>query len=124
MERCRADFGVEIEMKADEVGKMRAIGQPPRATAHYAVGTIHYCPGVPEQDGTLIYLKPALVATDAADVLSYASRNSAFPNDSTANQWFDESHFENYRAMGEATGRSSFATIQAEVKRLLYPHRS
>jgi hypothetical protein len=42
-------------------------------------------------------------------------------NDSTANQWFDESHFENYRAMGEATGRSSLPTIEAEVKRLLYP---
>ena len=124
MERCRADFGIEIEMKLDEIGKMRPTGQPPRATAHYAVGAIHYCPGVPEQDGTLIYLKPALVATDAADVLGYASRNSAFPNDSTANQWFDESHFENYRAMGEATGRSSLPTIQAEVKRLLYPRSS
>ena len=45
-------------------------------------------------------------------------------NDSTANQWFDESHFENYRAMGEATGRSSLPTIEAEVKRLLYPRRS
>jgi hypothetical protein len=121
MERCRADFGIEIEMKLDEIGKMRPAGQPPRATAHYAVGAIHYCPGVPAQDGTLIYLKPALVATDAADVLGYASRNSAFPNDSTANQWFDESHFENYRAMGEATGRSSLPTIEAAVKRLLYP---
>jgi hypothetical protein len=86
-------------------------------------GTIYYCPGVPERDGTLIYLKPALVATDAADVLGYASRNSAFPNDSTANQRFDESHFENYRAMGEATGRSSLVTIQAAVERLLYPRR-
>jgi hypothetical protein len=123
MERCRADFGVEIEMKLDEIGKMRPTGQPPRATAHYAVGTIHYCPGVPERDGVLIYLKPALVATDAADVLGYASRNSSFPNDSTANQWFDESHFENYRAMGEATGRSSLPTIQAAVQRLLYPSR-
>lgn len=45
-------------------------------------------------------------------------------NDSTANQWFDESHFENYRAMGEATGRSSLPTIEAEVKRLLYPRHS
>jgi hypothetical protein len=121
MERCRADFGIEIEMKLDEIGKMRPTGQPPRATAHYAVGTIHYCPGIPERDGVLIYLKPALVATDAADVLGYASRNSAFPNDSTANQWFDESHFENYRAMGEATGRSSLPTIQAAIQRLLYP---
>jgi hypothetical protein len=123
MERCRADFGIEIEMKLDEIGKMRPTGEPPRATAHFAVGTIHYCPGVPARDGTLIYLKPALVATDAADVLGYASRNAAFPNDTTANQWFDESHFENYRAMGEATGRASLPIIQAAVERLLYPRR-
>jgi hypothetical protein len=124
MERCRADFGVEIEMQADEIGKLKPIGQPPRAAAHYAVGAIHYCPGNRAQDGTLIYLKPALVASDAADVLGYSTRNSAFPNDSTANQWFDESHFENYRAMGEATGKASLTTVRDAVKRLFYPNGS
>lgn len=121
MERCRADFGIEIEMKADEIGRLKPTGEPPRATAHYAVGTIHYSPGNPADDGVLIYLKPALVAVDPADVLGYASRNCAFPNDSTANQWFDESHFENYRAMGEATGRASLSTVAAAVQRLLNP---
>lgn len=121
MERCRADFGVEIEMKADEIGRIKPTGEPPRAAAHCACGLIHYSPGKPADDGVLIYLKPALVAADPADVLGYASRNSAFPNDSTANQWFDESHFENYRAMGEETGRASLLTIQTAVGKLLNP---
>jgi hypothetical protein len=103
-------------MTADEIGKIRPTGQPPRAIAHYAVGKIRYCPNHPEKDGVLIYLKPALMA---ADVLGYSNRNSAFPNDTTANQWFDESHFENYRAMGEATGRSALDHIHDEVVRLL-----
>jgi len=119
MEKCRTDFGIEIEMTADEIGKIRPTGQPPRASAHYAVGKIRYCPNHPENDGMLIYLKPALVAADAADVLGYSNRNSAFPNDTTANQWFDESHFENYRAMGESTGRAAMDHIHDELVRLL-----
>jgi hypothetical protein len=83
------------------------------------VGTIHYKPGDPTADGVLIYLKPALVAKDAADVLGYASTNPNFPHDSTANQWFDESHFENYRAMGEATGDAALDTIRKEISPLL-----
>jgi hypothetical protein len=56
----------------------------------------------------------------------YSSTNPAFPHDLTANQWFDEAHFENYRAMGEATGRAAFAKIQTEVEKLLLwnPDRS
>ncbi len=106
-------------MLADEIGKIRPIGKPPRAAAHFAVGTIHYCPKKPEEDGVLIYLKPALVAADAADVLGYSSRNSQFPNDTTANQWFDEKHFENYRAMGEATGRAAMSRIQECMEKVL-----
>jgi hypothetical protein len=111
-------FGVEIEMKADEIGKIIPDGNPPRATAHYAVGAIHYVPGDPAGDGLLIYLKSALVASDAADPLGYAATNSEFPHDTTANQLFDESHFENYRAMGEATGRTARPTIEQALNKI------
>jgi hypothetical protein len=118
MEHCRVDFGVEIEMKADELGKLRPDGKPPRATAHFAVGAIHYVPGDPASDGVLIYLKPALVDNDSADLLGYASVNSQFPHDSTANQFFDEAHFENYRAMGEATGRTARPAIELALNKI------
>ena len=118
MERCRVDFGVDIEMKADELGKILPDGQPPRATAHFAVGVIHYVPGDPASDGVLIYLKPALVKDDAADLLGYAASNKQFPHDTTANQFFDESHFENYRAMGEATGRTARAAIEQALNKI------
>ena len=119
MERCRVDFGVEIEMKADEIGRITPGGNPARAASHYAVGAIHYVPGDPKSDGVLIYLKPALVKDDAADLLGYARTNNEFPHDSTANQFFDESHFENYRAMGEATGRTACPAIEQALNRLL-----
>jgi hypothetical protein len=119
MERCRVDFGVEIEISPDEIGKITPVGTLPRAASHYAVGSIHYNPGDASEDGVLIYLKPALAACDAADVLGYSLTNSAFPHDGTTHQWFDESHFENYRALGEAIGKAAGGQIRVEIERLL-----
>jgi hypothetical protein len=119
MERCRVDFGAEIEITADEIGKITPAGAPPRASAHYAIGSIHYTPGDPADDGVLIYVKPALQASDSADLLGYSRTNPAFPHDSTVDQWFDESHFENYRALGEAAGRAALGSIREAIGRLL-----
>ena len=51
-------------------------------------------------DGVLVYLTPALGADDPADVQAYARANTAFPHESTADQWFTESQFESYRQLG------------------------
>jgi len=59
---------------------------------------------------------------DPKDVLAYANANRHFPHDTTANQWFDEAHFENYRALGEAAGKSAIEEIEAATVRLIgYP---
>ena len=50
MERCRVDFGVEIEISPDEIGKITPVGTLPRAASHYAVGGIHYNPGDASED--------------------------------------------------------------------------
>jgi hypothetical protein len=122
MERCRVDFGVEIEITADEIGKITPAGAPPRAAAHFATGSIHYTPGTSADDGILIYIKPALQASDSADLLGYSRTNPAFPNDSTVDQWFDESHFENYRALGEVVGRAAVGSIRKAIDPLLDFH--
>ena len=54
-------------------------------------------------DGVLLYLKPALYGRGRPvpyDVWSYAGASPLFPHESTADQWFDESQFESYRALG------------------------
>ena len=112
MERCRVDFGAEIEITADEIGKITPAGAPPRAMAHFATGLIRYTPGNPADDGILIYVKPALQASDSADLLGYSRTNPAFPHDSTVDQWFDESHFENYRALGEPPAGRPWARLE------------
>ena len=98
IEKCRADFGVDIDIDLD---KIRRSSGDPFGEWHCAIGTIHYERQDPaEAPGTLLYLKSSLTGNEPADVLRYASLHPAFPHDSTADQFFDESQFESYRALG------------------------
>jgi hypothetical protein len=65
-----------------------------------AVAEILYPGG---ERGQLIYVKPMAVGNLPPDVASYAKANPAFPHQSTADQWFDESQTESYRMLGELT---------------------
>lgn len=67
--------------------------------------------------GTLLIVKPNLHDALDNDVLAYASRNPAFPQQSTGDQFFDESQWESYRRLGQDLGR---ALTDAWLKRL--PH--
>jgi hypothetical protein len=53
------------------------------------------------KEGKIIYIKPGFYAdAPPADVRAYAAANAKFPHDTTMNQWFTESQFESYRALG------------------------
>jgi hypothetical protein len=122
MERCRTDLGVEIVF--EDLGPLRLQKDPAgesigRSKAHFVTGTIRYNPASTQEDGAIIYIKPALVDGDPDDVLAYAGINKCFPNDTTANQWFDETHFENYRALGQAAGASAAEAIEAGIRSVL-----
>jgi hypothetical protein len=122
MEHCRTDFGVEIVMQELQEIKPKANPDDPsimRSEAHFALGKIRYNPDFPEEDGTIIYLKPALLESDPCDVLAYATKDKAFPHDTTANQWFDEAHFENYRALGMVSATAAWEEIDAAIKHTL-----
>jgi len=102
IERCRADFGVNIDI---DLGNLRP-GPDRRAAWHCAIGTIRYDRVPQEGDdannapGTLVYIKTSLTGDEPADVLRYAAEHPAFPHESTSDQFFDESQFESYRALG------------------------
>ena len=103
IERCRADFGVDIEI---DLAKLRP-GADRRSEWHCAIGSIRYdrLPPIKEDDpievpGTLLYIKTSLTGDEPADILRYAAEHPAFPHESTNDQFFDESQFESYRALG------------------------
>ncbi|HEX6201978.1 MAG TPA: patatin-like phospholipase family protein, partial [Thermoanaerobaculia bacterium] len=107
--KVRIDLGVPIDFP----GRIRIYPKPadkPTAGAAYcAVGRIDYATvdGPRAQPGYLLYVKPAIVEGEPYDVTNYAKKSKDFPHEPTADQWFSESQFESYRALG----RSAIATI-------------
>ena len=89
------DFGVRIRFDRLDVA---ARTQPPQVGVYCWVGRILY-PGS-EVEGWLLYVKPAYHGNEAPDIRSYAAVNALFPHESTSEQWFGESQFEAYRALG------------------------
>jgi len=101
--KIRIDLGVPIEFPEfpDRLPTDPSLGANAR---HCALGEIRYCcvdPGA--QNGRLLYIKPLLTGDEPADVLTYHAANGAFPQQSTTDQWFDESQFESYRRLGAHT---------------------
>ncbi|XEG69774.1 hypothetical protein QA447_17250 [Pseudomonas sp. abacavir_1] len=60
----------------------------------------------------LLVLKPRRIAGMSADVFNYARDNPEFPNQTTADQFFDEAQFESYRQLGLDIGRLLFGDGQ------------
>jgi len=118
IERCRADFGVDIEI---DLSNLRP-GPDRRSEWHCAIGTIRYdrLPPIMQDDpvevpGTLLYIKTSLTGDEPADILRYAAEHPAFPHESTNDQFFDESQFESYRALGfHATEDVFMRAVRAE----------
>jgi hypothetical protein len=54
----------------------------------------------PDKDGILLYVKPGIIGDEPRDIFNYASSKKAFPHETTADQFFSESQFESYRALG------------------------
>ncbi len=69
--------------------------------------------GLPASEGLLFLGKATLTSQMPFDVLAHACRNPAFPNDSTADQWFDFEQFDAYHALGRHVGRQLRETILA-----------
>jgi Patatin-like phospholipase len=115
--KCRVDFGVVIDLPTEWIDPRRRDGRTGRDAAkendgkqersrcHVAVGTIKYPGGV---CGTIVYVKASLTGNEPSDVIEYRDRHPEFPHQTTADQFFDESQFESYRALGQHIIDTSF----------------
>jgi|HubBroStandDraft_4_1064222.scaffolds.fasta_scaffold04956_2 MFS family permease len=110
--KCRSDMGIDIKMRTDTLA---AVGTPAFSKWHCAVGDILYANSDRNaKNGILLYIKASLTADESSDVLNYKTQHSSFPHQSTADQWFTESQFESYRALGEHIIQSVFQAITAD----------
>jgi len=105
MRKCRADFGVEIDIDLRNLHIVNGLSK-----LHCAIGRIAYPKqrtGAPEMVGEILYFKSTLTGDEPVDVEQYRSVFSDFPHQSTADQFFSEAQFESYRQLGLHMVRSS-----------------
>jgi hypothetical protein len=111
--KIRIDLGVEIDFPDGVDIRARGAG----TGHHWAIGRIRYSavdglPGSDDgtSDGILVYIKPSVYGNEPRDVLNYAEGSPDFPHESTTDQFFTESQFESYRALGEHIAREIVTT--------------
>jgi hypothetical protein len=107
--QIRVDLGVPIDVpemsitapsenmknKYCAVGKIRysCVDREPDDPAHQKMKDEDF-------DGILIFIKASMIGEEPRDVLNYGHASKAFPQEIIVDQWFSESQFESYRALG------------------------
>ncbi|MFQ5743658.1 MAG: hypothetical protein ACE5HV_08735 [Acidobacteriota bacterium] len=112
IERVRVDFGAEIHfdeefslehLRPGSAGGNATFDEYELARRGFAVANILYEKG-PGDDtqprGILIYLKTTLTGLLTEDIYGYKRAHSSFPDQTTSDQFFDETQFEAYRELG------------------------
>jgi hypothetical protein len=114
IQRVRVDFGVHIRFTSDTypLGALCPAELGAVAKRGWALGTIKY-PGT-ESQGILLYLQAAPIAGMNADTVSYWRRNADFPNQTTADQFFDEEQLEAYRELGMSIAQTAVTALKGE----------
>ena len=111
--KCRTDLGVPIEIDVSPI-KRQDNGY---SRWHCAIGRIGYDALDPRAvPGILVYIKTSLTGDEPSDVLNYAVEHPAFPHETTLNQWFTESQFESYRALGKHVADLVFKETMPDVE--------
>lgn len=108
--KCYTDFGAHVDI---DPAPLHLMPESRFSYRHWQKGEITYRNG---NKATLFYLKASLTAEVPAAVLQYANQETSFPHQSTADQWFEESQFESYRALGEYIGGLAAIEIGKEFR--------
>jgi hypothetical protein len=107
--KARIDLGINITI---DLTDLRPDLENNRYTqAHFVKGTIHY---PDDESGTLLYIKTTLTGEEPEDLLAYRRMHASFPDETTADQFFDEDQFESYRKLGELSGDAVFSKENAQ----------
>ncbi len=114
--KARADFGAEIIFGGEKVhplvGTINELGLPAvgetlgKVATYASLATITYASG---KTGKLLLVKAGVLGKESLDILHYKATNVAFPQQTTADQFFDEAQWESYRKLGSLCGEALFA---------------
>ncbi|MGR9270751.1 hypothetical protein ACU8OQ_25705 (plasmid) [Rhizobium leguminosarum] len=101
------DHGIVLELNLDDL----RLSQAGLSRSHFHFCRILYPKGLQDADqeiGYLVYLKLSLTGNEGEFLRRYKIDEPAFPHHSTADQFFSETQFEAYRALGEHVGEKMF----------------
>jgi hypothetical protein len=101
------DFGITIDADLDDL----RLNDRGLSRSHFRFCRIRYPKderGSEEVCGYLLYLKLSLTGNEGEFIRRYRLDEPVFPHQSTADQFFSETQFEAYRALGEHVGDKLF----------------
>ncbi len=106
---ARSELGIEFDDIDPSMFVIKDAANPGIVVGDHAIIHYHFPSG--GGDGTLVYIKKALMKDTAtpADLISYQEARPLFPYDSTADQFYDVEQFEAYRALGASVTRRALA---------------
>jgi hypothetical protein len=93
------DFGITIKL---DVAAIKPVNG--RSPSNFSEGIIEYANG---EIGRLLYLKLAFTGREPEYLHYYKNLNSQYPHESTSDQFFEETQFEVYRALGDFVAKSA-----------------
>ncbi|MBI3776120.1 MAG: hypothetical protein HY273_11315 [Gammaproteobacteria bacterium] len=102
IEKVRVDFGAAIDI---DTRPLRPQGDTEISAAASVTGRIRYVDGT---EARLLYVNTSLISGLSEDIYGYHRAHSSFPDEPTADQFFDETQFEAYRELGYQIGRCTF----------------
>jgi hypothetical protein len=90
--------------------------------AHAVVARVSYrddpesdcSPPRPRDQSIVLFVKPTLTGDEPLDVLQYAEAHPDFPQQPTADQFFDEAQWESYRRLGEHIGEKVLCGLELD----------
>ena len=121
IQRARMDFGAQVDLDVDALTRE---ARPGLSQTTHVLGAVRYADG---STGEVLYIKPRMCEGLTADIYAYWRAHPEFPNEPTADQFFDDVQFDAYRELGRQlltrmmAGASSgslsgwFASLRAEA---------
>ncbi len=108
--KARIDLGINIKINLEELRPCPTTGYSKK---YFVKGIIYYPDG---SEGSLFYISTTLLGNEPEDLLVYQRMHPSFPDESTADQFFNEYQFESYRKLGELAGEQLCADRIMEYK--------
>jgi hypothetical protein len=116
LRRIKEDFGATVEFSGDDrpatLVPSKEAGYPmgsKRAARGHILGDITYHDG---SRGKLIFMKTTMVPGVSTAVKGYKGAHPDFPDETTADQFFDEEQFEAYRELGHHIAEEMVAGLK------------